>query len=140
MRRFRALQRLAWGEHPVEFSQRLRLAKLPRTGSERIRWRAKTASATVLLKERVMSATLYVGHVAYETTEVSLQNVFERVGTVVGCDLMRDNFTGRPMGFAYVEMSSDSEATKAIEHLNGEEFNGHHLHVGRAVDSPKPRL
>ncbi len=86
-----------------------------------------------------MSATLYVGHVAYETTEVSLQSMFERVGTVVSCDLVRDNFSGRPMGFAYVEMSSESETTKAIEQLNGEEFNGRRLHVGRAIDSPSSR-
>ncbi len=86
-----------------------------------------------------MSATLYVGHVAYETTDVSLQSVFERVGTVVSCDLVRDNFSGRPMGFAYVEMSSESEAAEALERLNGEELNGHRLHVGRAIDFPISR-
>jgi cold-inducible RNA-binding protein len=86
-----------------------------------------------------MSAMLYVGHVAYETTEVSLQSVFEQAGTVVSCDLVRDNFSGRPMGFAYVEMSSESEALKAVEQLNGEELNGRQLHVARAIDFPAHR-
>jgi len=86
-----------------------------------------------------MSAMLYVGHIAYETTEVSLQNVFERVGTVVSCDLVRDNFNGRPLGFAYVDMSSESEALKAMEQLNGQELNGRQLHVGRAIDYPTYR-
>jgi RNA recognition motif-containing protein len=86
-----------------------------------------------------MSATLYVGHVAYETTEVSLQTIFERAGTVVSCDLVRDNFSGRPMGFAYVEMSSESEALRAVEQLNGEELNGRKIHVNRAIDFPMYR-
>ncbi len=86
-----------------------------------------------------MSAMLSVGHVAYETTEVDLQNVFERAGTVLSCDLVRDNFSGRPMGFAYVEMSSESEAIKAVEQLNGEKLNDRQLHVGRAIDFPAHR-
>jgi RNA recognition motif-containing protein len=86
-----------------------------------------------------MSAMLYVGHVAYETTEVGLQSVFERTGTVVSCDLVRDKFSGRPMGFAYVEMSSESEALRAVQQLNGEELNGRRLHVGRAIDYPAYR-
>jgi RNA recognition motif-containing protein len=52
---------------------------------------------------------------------------------------MRDNFSGRPMGFACVEMSSESVAIKAVEHFNGEELNGRRIHVRRTIDLPMSR-
>ena len=61
-----------------------------------------------------MGRKLYVGNFPYETGEAELQELFARAGTVETVKVMRDMATGRPRGFAFVEMSSDEEAQKAI--------------------------
>ena len=60
-----------------------------------------------------MGRKLYVGNFPYETGEAELQDLFARAGTVETVKVMRDMATGRPRGFAFVEMGSDDEAQAA---------------------------
>ena len=83
-----------------------------------------------------MGRKLYVGNLPYETGEAELQELFERAGTVESVKVMRDMATGRARGFAFVEMSNDEEAQKAISDLNEFQLGGRGLTVNEA--RPKP--
>jgi RNA recognition motif-containing protein len=83
-----------------------------------------------------MSRKLYVGNLPYETGETELQELFGRAGTVETVKVMRDMATGRARGFAFVEMSTDEEAQKAINELNEYQLGGRGLTVNEA--RPKP--
>ena len=79
-----------------------------------------------------MSAKLFVGNLPFSTTENDLQDAFAAHGTVLEANLMLDRTTGRPRGFAFVTMSTQEEAQKAIEALNGKELGGRALTVNIA--------
>jgi RNA recognition motif-containing protein len=79
-----------------------------------------------------MSRKLYVGNLPYETGETELQSLFARAGTVETVMVMRDMATGRARGFAFVEMSTDDEAQKAINELNEYQLGGRGLTVNEA--------
>lgn len=83
-----------------------------------------------------MGRKLYVGNLPYETGENELQELFARAGTVETVKVMRDMATGRARGFAFVEMSTDDEAQKAISELNEYQLGGRGLTVNEA--RPKP--
>ncbi len=83
-----------------------------------------------------MSRKLYVGNLPYETGETDLQELFARAGNVESVKVMRDMATGRARGFAFVEMSTDEEAQKAITDLNQYQLGGRSLTVNEA--RPKP--
>src|SRR2546426_9874545 len=83
-----------------------------------------------------MGRKLYVGNFPYETGEAELQDLFARAGTVETVKVMRDMATGRARGFAFVEMSTDEEAQKAITQLNSHQMGGRGLTVNEA--RPKP--
>ena len=83
-----------------------------------------------------MSRKLYVGNLPYETGEADLQELFARSGNVESVTVMRDMATGRARGFAFVEMSTDAEAQKAITELNAYQLGGRSLTVNEA--RPKP--
>src|SRR4051812_15087083 len=83
-----------------------------------------------------MGRRLYVGNLPYETGENDLQDLFARAGTVETVKVMRDMATGRARGFAFVEMSTDDEAQKAISELNDYQLGGRGLTVNEA--RPKP--
>ena len=83
-----------------------------------------------------MSRKLYVGNLPYETGEAELQDLFARAGTVDSVKVMRDMATGRARGFAFVEMSTDEDAQKAIAELNEHQLGGRSLTVNEA--RPKP--
>src|ERR1700757_4764386 len=83
-----------------------------------------------------MGRKLYVGNFPYETGEAELQDLFARAGTVESVKVMRDMATGRARGFAFVEMSRDDEAEKAIAELNQYQLGGRSLSVNEA--RPKP--
>ena len=85
-----------------------------------------------------MSRKLYVGNLPYETGEAELQELFARAGHVESVNVVRDNATGRARGFAFVEMSTDAEAQKAISELNSYQLGGRGLTVNEA--RPKPAL
>ena len=82
-----------------------------------------------------MATKLYVGNLSFDTTENDLRRLFEPFGTVTSCNLIMDKMTGRSRGFAFVEMSSPAEATKAIGEMNGKDCGGRALTVNEA----KPR-
>jgi cold-inducible RNA-binding protein len=83
-----------------------------------------------------MGRKLYVGNFPYETGEADLQDLFARAGNVESVKVMRDMATGRARGFAFVEMSTDEEAQKAIADLNEYQVGGRSLTVNEA--RPKP--
>jgi len=62
---------------------------------------------------------LYVGNLAYRTTEADLRQAFEKHGSVESVDLIIDRESGRSKGFAFVEMSDRDEANAAVSELNG---------------------
>jgi len=79
-----------------------------------------------------MPSKLFVGNLPYETGESDLQALFSRAGTVESVKVMRDMATGRARRFAFVEMSSDEEAQKAISELNEYQLGGRGLTVNEA--------
>jgi len=85
-----------------------------------------------------MSRKLYVGNLPYQTGEAELQELFARAGTVETVKVMRDMATGRARGFAFVEMSTDEEAQKAIDELNEYQLGGRGLTVNEARPKPAP--
>jgi RNA recognition motif-containing protein len=76
--------------------------------------------------------SIYVGNLSYEVTEKDLRGVFAEYGTVSRVQLPTDRETGRPRGFAFVDMESDQEETAAIEALDGAEWMGRDLKVNKA--------
>ena len=83
-----------------------------------------------------MGRKLYVGNLPFETGEQELQTLFAQAGNVESVNVVRDQATGRARGFAFVEMSSDDEAQKAITELNEYQLGGRSLTVNEA--RPKP--
>jgi RNA recognition motif-containing protein len=81
-----------------------------------------------------MSKRLYVGNLSYGTTEVDLRELFGQSGTVTDAKVVMDRETGRPRGFAFVEMSTDAEANNAIAALDGRELDGRTLKVNEAQE------
>jgi RNA recognition motif-containing protein len=79
-----------------------------------------------------MAKKLYVGNLSYDTTNESLQELFEAYGTVQSAQIVMDRDTGRSKGFGFVEMGSDQEAQAAINGLNGKEAGGRSLTVNEA--------
>jgi RNA recognition motif-containing protein len=82
-----------------------------------------------------METKLYVGNLSYDTTEAGLRTAFAQSGTVVSVDVIKDRDTGRMKGFAFVTMSSEAEAEKAIQALNEKMLDNRALKVNIA----KPR-
>ena len=66
-----------------------------------------------------MENKIYVGNLSYDTTEDDLRTLFAQAGTVTSVALIKDRDTGQSKGFAFVEMSNQSEAEKAIQTFNG---------------------
>ena len=83
-----------------------------------------------------MGRRLYVGNLPYSAGEAELQALFSQAGNVESVRVMRDMATGRARGFAFVEMSTDEEAQKAIHDFHEYELGGRGLTVNEA--RPKP--
>ena len=79
-----------------------------------------------------MGKRLYVGNLSYGVTEADLREVFGEAGSVADVKVVLDRDTGRPRGFAFVEMSTDAEAGKATESLNGRDIQGRAINVSEA--------
>jgi RNA recognition motif-containing protein len=79
-----------------------------------------------------MSNKLFVGNLSFDTTENDLNDAFAAHGTVTETNLMMDRVTNRPRGFGFVTMSTEEEAQKAIEALNGATVDGRNLTVNIA--------
>ena len=78
---------------------------------------------------------LYVGNMSFKTTESQLEEAFGAFGQVTSVKLITDRETGRPRGFAFVEMATDADAQAAIDGMNGKPLDGRNLTVNVA----KPR-
>jgi len=79
-----------------------------------------------------MAKKLFVGGLSYETTEATLKETFSQAGIVESAIVITDKISGRSKGFGFVEMSSEEEAKKAIEMLNGKEIDGKNVTVNEA--------
>jgi RNA recognition motif-containing protein len=76
--------------------------------------------------------SLFVGNLSFQATESALRELFQPFGQVTRVHMAMDRETGRARGFAFVEMSNDDEATKAIAALDGKDFEGRNVKVNEA--------
>jgi cold-inducible RNA-binding protein len=79
-----------------------------------------------------MAKKLYVGGIAYSTSDSALRDAFAQAGAVVSATIIMDKMTGRSKGFGFVEMSNDDEAAAAIDMWNGKDLDGRKLTVNEA--------
>lgn len=87
-----------------------------------------------------MSTTrLYVGNLSYGTTKETLERTFGEYGKVVAVNIISDRQSGRPKGFAFVEMSTPEEAEAAKNALNGADLDGRTLNVDNAREQEQRR-
>lgn len=82
--------------------------------------------------QNIMAARLFVGNLPFTTTENDLQDYFAQAGPVTAVNIMQDRATGRSRGFAFVEMGSQDDATKAITMFHQKDFQGRALTVNEA--------
>ena len=75
---------------------------------------------------------IYIGNLAWETTDEDLKQAFEAFGEVSRATVIKDRFTGKSKGFGFVEMADDQKASKAIEEMDGKDFNGRMIRVSKA--------
>jgi RNA recognition motif-containing protein len=75
---------------------------------------------------------IYVGNLNFRSTEETVTELFSAFGAVEEVALITDRDTGRPRGFGFVTMTNDDEAKKAIEELNGKDFEGRDLNINEA--------
>ena len=79
-----------------------------------------------------MASKLFVGSLSWNATDQMLQDAFSQVGTVVSVAIIKDKYSGKSKGFGFVEMSSDEEAQKAVQELNGTQIDGRAITVSEA--------
>lgn len=79
-----------------------------------------------------MSNRLFVGGLAWGTTDQTLREFFAQVGTVASASVIMDKFSGKSKGFGFVEMSSAEEAERAMQQLNGQTLDGRAINVSEA--------
>ena len=85
-----------------------------------------------------MVKKVYIGNMSYDTSESKLQELFAEYGEVTSVSVVMDRYTGRPRGFAFVEMATDEAAAAAIAALNGKEVDSRQLKVNVA-NPPRQR-
>lgn len=79
-----------------------------------------------------METKLYVGNLSYDATEEELKTLFSQAGAVQSVAIIKDRETGRSKGFAFIEMSNQTEAQAAISQLNGKQYRDRALTVNIA--------
>lgn len=86
-----------------------------------------------------MAKKLYVGGLAYQTSQQSLQDLFAQAGNVASVAIITDRMTGQSKGFGFVEMATEEEAQNAINMFNGKELDGRTITVNEArPQEPRP--
>ncbi|HSR33053.1 MAG TPA: RNA-binding protein [Anaerolineae bacterium] len=83
-----------------------------------------------------MTQKVYVGNLSYNTTEDALRTLFAEYGEIESVNLIADRDTGRPKGFAFVEMATDQAAQAAISALNGKQLDEREIKVDKANPQP----
>jgi len=87
-----------------------------------------------------MAKKIYVGNLSFDTNDDQLNSIFAPFGAVTSARVIKDKFTDRSRGFGFVEMTSNSEAAKAIQSLNGFQMGGRALKVNEAqAKTDRPR-
>jgi RNA recognition motif-containing protein len=81
-----------------------------------------------------VSKKIYIGNLPFSSTEADLKDAFGRHGAVESVNLITDRETGRPRGFAFVEMEEASAADDAIRALDGSDLGGRNIKVNEAQD------
>jgi len=84
-----------------------------------------------------MNRRLYVGNLNYAMTEAELAETFAQAGQVLNARIITDRETGKPRGFGFVEMATDTEADVAIRRFDGATVGGRKLTVNIAQDKPQ---
>lgn len=79
-----------------------------------------------------MSQNLFIGSLAYATTDDSLKAFFETIGEVVSARVVTDRDSGRSKGFGFVEFADEANNGKAVDELNGKELDGRAINVNLA--------
>ena len=87
-------------------------------------------------EESPLASKVFVGNLSFETTTAELQAAFAEAGPVVEVFIPTDRATGRPRGFAFVELESDEVMEAAIKQLDGFELKGRRLRVNKAEERP----
>jgi RNA recognition motif-containing protein len=81
-----------------------------------------------------MAKKLYVGNLAYNTTEDGLRTLFSQFGNVVSTKIIFDRDTGNSKGFGFVELETEEEVAAAIDGTNGRELDGRQIRVNEAME------
>ena len=79
-----------------------------------------------------MTQKVYVGNLSYDTTEDTLRSLFAEYGEIEAVNVITDRDTGRPKGFAFVEMASEEAANSAVSALNGKSIDDREIKVEKA--------
>ena len=79
-----------------------------------------------------MNKRLFVGSIAYDSTDDGLKEHFAQAGAVTEAKIIVDRMSGRSKGFGFVEFENEEDAKKAIEMFNDQEFDGRRLTVNEA--------
>jgi RNA recognition motif-containing protein len=75
---------------------------------------------------------IYVGNLSYDVTEADLRAAFEAFGAVASVNIIKDQYSGQPRGFGFVDMPAAAEVQAAISGLHGKDFGGRTLNVNEA--------
>ncbi len=126
------------GRMPRWLSRRPRVLAVPSSLMERLPRRRGHFQALRGCQSG-MGKRLYVGNLPYNADEAMLKDVFGQEGrTVASVHIVMDRETNRPRGFAFVEMTTDGDAQKALAALDGSDFHGRTLRVNEAEDRRGP--
>ncbi len=85
---------------------------------------------------------IYIGNLSFDVTEEELRKLFSEHGDVSSVSIIKDKYTGKSRGFAFVEMAGQSEAESAIQALNDKKVKDRNIKVNQArsrSDRPKVR-
>jgi RNA recognition motif-containing protein len=100
--------------------------------------RTHAVLSLVSVEDTMGAARLYVGNLSYGTTQETLEKTFAEFGEVVSVNLITDRQTGRPKGFAFVELGDSEQADAAKAALNGTDLDGRTINVDNAREQ-EPR-
>ncbi len=82
---------------------------------------------------------IYIGNLSFSTTEETLKDLFAEYGKIESVKVIKDRYTGRPKGFAFIEMPDNSEADKAVKALNGNRIDGNNIKIKQADSGRKKK-